>query len=83
MYPAIKIIVLLGRDTGKPALSQPSASLQNPVFLANWGRGDPGIEAIVYQGYAYGYPTAAAFPPMYPLSIKIFSLNQPTLYALR
>ena|GEM_PF-6811256 len=44
-----------------------------------------GIWGIAYQGYAYNYPSsvagpnAAAFPPMYPFLIKVFSLNQPTL----
>jgi ABC-type multidrug transport system fused ATPase/permease subunit len=76
VYAAIKIIVLLGAILVS-LHSQPSALLQNPVFLAKWD----GVlyRGIAYQGYAYGYPFTAAFPPMYPLLIKIFSLNQPTL----
>jgi hypothetical protein len=50
---------------------------QNPVFLEKWDGG--WYLAIASQGYAAGYPNSAAFPPMYPLLIKIFSLNQLTL----
>ncbi|MGB9371105.1 MAG: hypothetical protein WCB79_04150 [Halobacteriota archaeon] len=76
VYAAIKIIVLLGAILVSLQY-QPSALFQNPVFLASWdGRG---YQGIAYQGYAFNYPNSAAFPPMYPLLIKIFSLNQPTL----
>jgi hypothetical protein len=76
VYAVIKIIVLLGAILVS-LLYQPSELFKNPAFLANWD----GIwyRAIAYQGYAYGYPNSAAFPPMYPLLIKIFSFNQPTL----
>ncbi|MGZ4847775.1 MAG: hypothetical protein ACXV3E_08335 [Halobacteriota archaeon] len=50
---------------------------QNPVFLAKWD--GAWYRGIAYQGYAYQYPLAAPFPPMYPFLIKIFSLNQPAL----
>jgi hypothetical protein len=85
VYAAIKIVVLLGTILVSLRY-QPSALLKNPMFLANydgvWYRG------IAYQGYAYnspnlaaaaGLPNSAAFPPMYPFLIKIFSLNQPIL----
>ncbi|MFZ1021402.1 MAG: hypothetical protein WAN56_06355 [Halobacteriota archaeon] len=76
VYAAIKIIVLLGAILVSFRY-QPSALFQNPVFLAKWDGG--WYQGIAYQGYAVGYPNSAAFPPMYPLLIKIFSLNQPTL----
>jgi hypothetical protein len=76
VYAGIKIIVLLGAILVSLRY-QPSGLFQNPVFLANWdGRW---YQGIAYQGYAYNYPNSTAFPPMYPLLIKIFSLNQPTL----
>jgi hypothetical protein len=76
VYAAIKIIVLLGAILVSLQY-QPSALLQNPVFLV---KADGVLyQGIAYQGYSYGYPFTAAFPPMYPLLIKIFSLNQPTL----
>lgn len=74
VYAAIKIIVLLGAI----AISlryQPTALLQDPMFLSRWDGG--WYQGIAYNGYAYNYPNSAAFPPMYPFLIKIFSLNQP------
>ena len=74
IYAAIKIIVLLGAI----AISlryQPAALLQDPMFLSRWDGG--WYQGIAYNGYAYNYPNSAAFPPMYPFLIKIFSLNQP------
>jgi hypothetical protein len=76
VYAAIKIVVLLGAILVS-LLYAPSALFKYPIFLVkwdgNWYRG------IAYQGYAFGFPNSAAFPPMYPLLIKIFSLNQPKL----
>jgi len=76
VYAVIKAIVLLSAVL-LCLRYQPSALFQDPVFLAKWD----GVwyRGIAYQGYAYRYPLAAAFPPMYPLLIKIFSLNQPTV----
>lgn len=74
VYAAIKIIILLGAI----AISlryQPTALLQDPMFLSRWDGG--WYQGIAYNGYAYNYPNSAAFPPMYPFLIKIFSLNQP------
>ncbi|HYA32951.1 MAG TPA: hypothetical protein VEG65_03000 [Candidatus Bathyarchaeia archaeon] len=75
-YAAIKAVVLLGAVLVSLRL-QPAALMQNPVFLARWDGG--WYQGIAYQGYAFNYPNSAAFPPMYPLLIKIFSVNQPTL----
>jgi hypothetical protein len=76
VYAAIKIVVLLGAILISLRL-QPSGLFQNPVFLANWdGRW---YQGIAHQGYAFNYPNSAAFPPMYPLLIKIFSFNQTIL----
>jgi hypothetical protein len=76
VYAAIKIVVLLGAILVSLRF-QPLALSRNPMFLANWDGG--WYQAIAYNGYAYNYPNSAAFPPMYPFLIKIFSLNQPTL----
>jgi hypothetical protein len=76
VYAAIKVIVLLGAIL-VTLLYQPSALFKYPVFLVKWDGG--WYRGIAYQGYAFGYPNSAAFPPMYPLLIKIFSLNQPKL----
>ncbi len=79
VYAAIKIIVLLGAI----AISlryQPAALLQDPMFLSRWDGG--WYQGIAYNGYAYNYPNSAAFPPMYPVLIKIFSLNQPAAMRL-
>ncbi len=76
MYAAIKIIVLLCAVLVSLRY-QPLALFQHPVFLAYWDGN--WYRAIAFQGYAFNYPNSAAFPPMYPLLIKIFSLNQPTL----
>jgi hypothetical protein len=76
VYAAIKIVVLLGAIL-VTWLYAPSTLFKYPVFLVkwdgNWYRG------IAYQGYAFNYPYSAAFPPLYPLLIKILSLNQPKL----
>src|SRR5450756_1759903 len=76
MYALIKAIVLLSAVL-LSLRYQPSALFRNPVFLANWDGN--WYRGIAYHGYAFGYPYSAAFPPMYPLLIKIFSLNQPAL----
>jgi hypothetical protein len=76
VYAFVKAIVLLSAVL-LSLRYQPSALVKNPVFLANWDGG--WYRGIAYQGYAYRYPLSAAFQPMYPLLIKIFSLNQPTL----
>ncbi len=76
VYAAIKIIVLLCAVLVSLRY-QPLALFQHPVFLAYWDGN--WYRAIAFQGYAFNYPNSAAFPPMYPLLIKIFSLNQPTL----
>jgi hypothetical protein len=79
VYAAIKIIVLLGA-IAISLLYQPAALLQDPIFLSRWDGG--WYQGIAYNGYAYGYPNSAAFPPMYPFLIKIFSLNQPAAMRL-
>jgi hypothetical protein len=76
VYAFVKAIVLLSAVL-LSLRYQPSALVKNPVFLANWDGG--WYRGIAYQGYAYRYPLSAAFPPMYPLLIKIFSANQPAL----
>jgi hypothetical protein len=76
MYALIKAIVLLSAVL-LSLRYQPSALFQHLVFLQRWD----GVwyQGIAYHGYAFNYPNSAAFPPMYPLLIKIFSFNQPTL----
>jgi hypothetical protein len=76
LYALVKAIVLLSAVL-LSLRYQPSALFQHPVFLAKWDGG--WYEGIAYHGYAFNYPNSAPFPPMYPLLIKIFSLNQPTL----
>ena len=76
VYAFVKAIVLLSAVL-LSLRYQPSALVKNPVFLANWDGG--WYRGIAYQGYAYRYPLSAAFRPMYPLLIKIFSANQPAL----
>jgi len=79
MYALIKAIVLLSAVL-LSLRYQPSALFQNPAgegpvfFLTKWD----GLwyRGIAHQGYAYNFPYSAAFPPMYPFLIKIFSLNQ-------
>jgi len=73
VYAVIKALVLLGAVLASLRY-QPIALFQNPVFLERWDGG--WYLAIASQGYAAGYPNSAAFPPMYSLLIKIFSLNQ-------
>jgi hypothetical protein len=82
-YALVKAIVLLSAVL-LSLRYQPSALAQNPagimrsaVFLAKWD--GAWYRGIAYQGYAYGFPYSAPFPPMYPLMIKIFSFNQLTL----
>jgi len=72
-YAFIKATVLLSAVV-LSFLYQPAALLQSPPFLAKWD--GTWYRAIAYYGYAYRYPLSAAFSPMYPLLIKIFSLNQ-------
>ena len=76
IYALVKAIVLLSAVL-LSLRYQPSALFQHPVFLERWDGG--WYEGIANHGYAFNYPNSAAFPPMYPLLIKIFSLNQPTL----
>ena len=76
VYAAIKIIVLVGA-IAVSLRYQPAALLQNPNFLVKWD--GFWYRGIADKGYTYGYPISAAFPPMYPILIKIFSLNQPAL----
>jgi hypothetical protein len=76
VYGVIKAIVLLGA-IGATLLYQPQRLVENPTFLAGW---DGGIyRGIALEGYAFIYPKSAAFPPLYPLLIKLFSLNDPAL----
>ena len=76
VYGVIKAIVLLGA-IGASLLYQPLALLQNPTFLAGW---DGGIyRGIAQEGYIFIYPKSAVFPPLYPILIKLFSLNDPAL----
>jgi len=84
MYALVKAVVLLSAVLlslryQPTALfqNQPTALFPNPLFLAKWD--GAWYRGIAYLGYAYRYPLAAPFPPMYPLLIKIFSVNQPAL----
>ncbi|MGZ4869039.1 MAG: hypothetical protein ACXV2F_01580 [Halobacteriota archaeon] len=81
IYALIKAIVLLSAVLISLRY-QPLALFQNPsgegpIFLTKWD----GLwyQGIARQGYAFKFPSSAAFPPMYPFLIKIFSLNQPAL----
>ncbi len=79
-YAAIKVIVLLGGvlvaiiGTKYHVLA---AAPSFPSVLTIWDGG--WYTGIALNWYAEGYPNSAAFPPLYPLLIKVLSFNQPVL----
>ncbi len=79
-YAAIKVIVLLGGvalafiATRYHVLS---ATLSFPSVLVSWD--GAWYTGIARTWYAEGYPNSAAFPPLYPLLIRVLSFGQPAL----
>jgi hypothetical protein len=77
IYGAIKIVVLVGALL--VALIATWYQHPMPVFptsLTYWD-GQRYI-SIARSNYVENYPYSAAFPPLYPILIKVLSLNQPS-----
>ncbi|MGZ4933882.1 MAG: hypothetical protein ACXV49_05245 [Halobacteriota archaeon] len=79
-YAAIKVIVLLGGLLVAMAATRYHILAAVPPFpelLTNWDGG--WYTGIARNWYTEGYPNSAAFPPLYPLLIKVLSFNQPAV----
>ncbi len=75
-YGVIKVLVLLGGVLVAMTTRQYRLVTGSfPELLANWD--GAWYAGIARNWYAEGYPNSAAFPPLYPLLIKVVSLNQP------
>jgi hypothetical protein len=78
-YGAIKIVVLVGAIVVVLAATKFHFLNTFPVFPSSLTKWDGGwYISIARSWYAEFYPEAAVFPPLYPLLIKVFSLNQPS-----
>jgi hypothetical protein len=77
IYAAIKIIVLVAALLVALIATQYNHSM--PVFPTSITRWDgQWYLSIARSNYVERYPYSAAFPPLYPVVIKLLSLNRPS-----